>query len=108
VTIDGELTEIHCISSTSPTIHGEEWVTLDLVVRGSASVVHVMNGDTVMAYTDLVIGGATVEDFGEPATGEGRPLTGGYVALQSESHPIQFRQILLRPLPENEETGGNQ
>ncbi|MGD2121374.1 MAG: DUF1080 domain-containing protein [Gemmatimonadota bacterium] len=108
VAIHGNQVQDHCINSDGPTIHGEEWVTLDLVVRGASSVVHVMNGDTVMAYTDLVIGGATEEEFGEPAQGEGQPLTGGYIAIQSESHPVQFRQILLRPLPEDDTTGGNQ
>ncbi len=108
VSIDGEQVRDHCITADAPTIHGEEWVTLDLVVRGASSVVHIMDGDTVMAYTDLVIGGATAEEFGEPASNEGQPLAGGYIAIQSESHPIQFRTIRLRPLPEGNDIGGDQ
>ncbi len=108
VMIDGKLREDHCITASAPTIHGEEWVIMDMVVLGDSFVAHIIDGDTVMAYTNLVIGGATVEEFGEPAAAEGQPLAGGYIALQSESHPIQFRQILLRPLtPETERQGGD-
>ncbi|NNM05966.1 MAG: DUF1080 domain-containing protein, partial [Gemmatimonadetes bacterium] len=90
ILIDGQMPEGHCISASAPTVHGEEWVTFEMVVRGGESVVHVIDGDTVMAYSGLVVGGATVEEFGEPARAEGQPLSGGYIALQSESHPIQF------------------
>jgi hypothetical protein len=99
IEIDGAQVEDHCITADAPTIHGEEWVTVDLLVLGDSLIAHVMEGDTVLAYSRPVVGGATVEEFGDPAREDGRPLTGGYIALQSESHPIQFRQVLLRPLP---------
>jgi hypothetical protein len=95
----GSRVEAHCTSAEAPTIHGQEWVTVDLIVLGDSVVYHVMGGDTVMTYSNLTVGGGTVEDFGEAANDEGRPLSHGYIALQSESHPIQFRQVLLRRLP---------
>ena len=73
---------------------------MDIIVRGGSEIVHVIDGDTVMAYARPVVGGATVEEFGEPAREDGRLLTEGYIALQCESHPIQFRQVLLKQLPE--------
>ena len=94
----GSRVEAHCTSAEAPTIHGQEWVTVDLIVLGDSVVYHVMGGDTVMTYSNLTVGGGTVEDFGEAANDEGRPLSHGYIALQSESHPIQFRQVLLRRL----------
>jgi hypothetical protein len=99
IEIDGVLVEDHCITADAPTIHGEEWVTVDLLVLGDSLVAHVMGEDTVLTYSRPIVGGATVEEFGEPAREDGRVLSGGYIALQSESHPIQFRQVLLRPLP---------
>ncbi len=105
ILIDGQMAEAHCISATAPTFHGEEWVTFEMVVRGGESVVHVMGGDTVMAYNAMVVGGATVEEFGELAQAEGQPLTSGHIAIQSESHPTQFRKILLKPLPAGGEHG---
>ncbi len=96
VEMHGALVEDHCISSTSPTYHTEEWVTLDLLVLGDSFIAHVMAGDTVMSYARPVIGGGVVNGFDESVKQDGMPLTGGYIALQSESHPIQFRQVLLR------------
>ena len=98
IEINGSLDETHCISASAPTIHTDEWVTVDILVLGGSYIAHIMNGDTVMAYSHPVVGGATVEEFGEAAMQDGRSLTEGYIALQSESHPIQFRQIPLKQL----------
>jgi len=99
VHIGGELAEQHCITASAPTVHGDEWVTFDLLVLGDSLIVHIMDGDTVLAYSHPVIGGGVVDGFDEAVKEDGRPLTGGYIALQSESHPVQFRQVLLRRLP---------
>ena len=98
VVMEGELIERHCTSARAPTYHGEEWVTVDLVVRGGTSIAHVIGGDTVLAYERPVVGGGVVNGYDEAAKHDGELLTGGYIALQSESHPVQFRQVLLRPL----------
>ncbi len=98
VEIDGALVEEHCITSSAPTYHGEEWVTVDLLVLGDSLIAHIVAGDTVIAYSRPVIGGGTVNGFDETVKRDGRPLTGGYIALQSESHPIQFRQVRLKRL----------
>jgi hypothetical protein len=45
-----------------------------------------------------VIGGGVVSGFDEAEKTDGQRLTAGYIALQSESHPIQFRRVLLRKL----------
>jgi hypothetical protein len=46
-----------------------------------------------------VIGGGVVDGFDPAVKQDGRPLTGGFIALQSESHPVQFRQVRIRRLP---------
>lgn len=99
VVMEGELVERHCTNSTAPTFHGDEWVTVDLLVLGDSLVAHIVEGDTVLTYSKPVIGGGDVAEFGEMAADEGRPLREGYIALQAESHPIQFRQVLVRRLP---------
>ena len=99
VEIDGVLTETHCIEATSRTFRGDEWVTVDLIVRGHESIVHVVDADTVMSYERPVVGGGVVNGFDPSVKQDGSPLSGGYVALQSESHPIQFRSIRIRELP---------
>jgi hypothetical protein len=98
VDIDGEQVEEHCIGARAPTFHGGQWVTLDLLVLGDSLIAHILDGDTVLAYSRPVIGGGEVAGFDPAVKQDGRPLTGGYIAIQSESHPIQFRQILIEQL----------
>ena len=98
VEMEGRLVEEHCIQSSAPTFPGDEWVTVELVVRGSDSVVHLVNGDTVLTYRRPVVGGGVVNGFDPAAKPDGRVLERGYIALQSESHPVQFRRVLLQVL----------
>jgi len=55
-----------------------------------------VNGDTVLAYGQPVIGGGVVAGFDPAAKPDGEALSAGYIALQSESHPIQFRRVQLQ------------
>jgi len=98
VHMGGALVEQHCTESSSATYHSDEWVTVEVVVDGDASITHIVNGDTVITYAQPVIGGGVVSGFDPEAKPDGAPLTGGYIALQSESHPIQFRQVLLQKI----------
>jgi hypothetical protein len=59
---------------------------------------HVVDGNTVLEYSNPLVGGGMVSGHDPAAKTDGNPLTGGYIALQSESHPVQFRQVLLRKL----------
>jgi hypothetical protein len=86
----------HCISSSAPTYHSEEWVTVDLLVLGDSFVARIVDGDTVLTYSHPVIGGGVVSGYDAAVKQDGRRLTGGYIALQSEGHPVQFRQVLLK------------
>lgn len=101
VVIDGELVEQHCTSSHSRTVHTDEWVTVDLLVLGDSLIAHVMDGDTVLMYSRPVVGGADSTELAGSRLEDGQPLTSGYIAIQSESHPTQFRQILIKELPRN-------
>ncbi len=47
----------HCTNSSSPTFHGEEWVTFELEVHGDSIIHHLINGDTVMTYSKPQVGG---------------------------------------------------
>ena len=92
VIIDGKLVEQHCITSTSDTYHGEEWVHFELVVYGDSLIHHIVEGDTVLTYSKPRIGGDVPEGF---PMAQGTPLTSGYIALQAESHPYDFRKVEL-------------
>jgi len=96
VVMDGELITQHCVSSSSKTYHGDEWVTVEMEVRGDEFIGHVIDGETVIAYSEPQIDGDNkAEDYPVP---DGTPLSEGYIALQAESHPIEFRKVELLDL----------
>ncbi len=101
VVIDGTLIEQHCTNSNARTVHTDEWVTLYLLVLGDSLIAHIIDGDTVLSYTRPVVGGADSLALASAGLQEGQPLSRGYIAIQSESHPTQFREISIRVLPGN-------
>jgi hypothetical protein len=82
----------------TPGTHVEEWVTVDLVVHGGDVIQHLVDGAAVLTYEHPVVGGGVVDGYDPAVKIDGTPLGGGYIALQSESHPIQFRQVLIKEL----------
>ena len=98
VNIDGQTARSHCVNSTSKTFDGDQWVRVEAIVWGDSLVKHIVNGDTVMTYTNVRIGGGNVNGHDPSKKIDGRPLKSGYIALQSEGHPIEFRKVELRVL----------
>jgi hypothetical protein len=95
VVYEGELDETHCISSTSPTFDGDQWVMAEALVLGGERIVHYVNGEPVIDYGGTIYGGGVVSGHRPDMKPDGEPLTEGYIALQSEGHPIQFRRVEL-------------
>lgn len=95
VDIDGSQAAKHCIASAAPTIGDDSWVRVELLVEGSDRAVHFVEGKPVIEYGNLAYGGGVVNGHDPAMKPDGEPLTSGYIALQSESHPIQFRRIEL-------------
>jgi hypothetical protein len=98
VVMEGRLVTQHCINSTSETYHGEQWVRVEVLVLGDSLIRHIVNGDTVLEYSKPQIGGGTVNRFDPAVKKDGTPVTDGYIALQSESHPIDFRKVEILDL----------
>lgn len=98
IVYQGVFTDIHCIDSSAPTFHGEEWVHVEVVVDEDRLVEHFVNGESVMQYGGLTTGGGIVSGHRPELKPEGAPLKQGYIALQSEGHPIQFRNIAILDL----------
>jgi Domain of Unknown Function (DUF1080) len=94
VVMNGNLVTQHCINSSSKTYHGDQWVRVDVHVLGD-SVKHVVEGKTVLTYEKPQIGGGSVNNFNPAVKQDGALLTEGYIALQAESHPIEFRKVEL-------------
>ena len=97
VDINGAQARGHCVGSRSKTHPLNEWVRFEAIVRGD-TIRHVVNSDTVLVYTRPRVGGGNVSGHDPAAKKDGTPLTGGWIALQSEGHPIDFRRVEIREL----------
>jgi Domain of Unknown Function (DUF1080) len=95
VVYKGKLDERHCITSSSRTIEKDEWVKAELVVYGDSLVTHIINGDTVLQYSKPQIGGNVVKNYDPKIKMDGKLLSEGFIALQSEGQPIDFRKVQL-------------
>ena len=84
----------HCISSNSNTYHNEDWISVEFVVYSDSIVHHIINKDTVMSYSNIKIGGEYLSDNFIDRIGE--PLKEGFISLQSEGHPIEFKNIRIK------------
>src|SRR5690606_23494745 len=95
VVFRGRLDETHCIQGEAPTIDGDRWVTAEALVLGGERIVHLIDGEPVIEYGGIVYGGGVVSGHRPEMKPDGEPLERGYIALQSEGHPIQFRRVEL-------------
>lgn len=94
VEMNKELVTTHCIDSNSDTFYGDQWVELEVEVRNDSLISHYVNGKKVIEYEHPVVGG----EYNSLTELEGKPLITGYISLQSESHPVEFKNIFLLPL----------
>ncbi len=100
IDIDGARQPVHCTTSSGPTIPNGTWTALELEVSPSGQVTEKINGAVVFRYSNLALDPA---DPMPPAAAEARRLIAerggvlalkeGYIALQSEGHPVAFKDI---------------
>ena len=98
IVYQGKTYDGHCLNSSSETYPPDEWVKAELIVWADSLVSHVINGDTVLQYSRPTMGGGVVDGYDSAIWQPGKPLTSGFVALQSEGQPIRFRNIFIRDL----------
>ena len=100
VVMDGKLIRQHCTDSKSKTYHGDQWVTAEVEVHGSKLIRHKVEGATVLEYNlpQLDDRDARARKL-IPADGN-KIISSGYLSLQAESHPVEFRKVELMKLAE--------
>jgi len=99
VVYEGKLWTPHCTNSKSQTYHGNQWVTAEVEAHGNGKIIHRVNGEQVLEYEKPQL---------DPNDGDAKKLIkdgnvmiyGGYISLQSESHPVEFRKVEIRKLAE--------
>jgi hypothetical protein len=99
VIFEGKMDPRHCINSRSKTYNGDQWVTAELIVLGDSLITHIINGDTVLQYTKPQIGGGVANRYDPKIKIDGKLLKEGFIALQSEGQPVDFRRIEIKVLP---------
>ncbi len=98
VVMNGKQITDHCISAECKTYYGEEWITAEVIVNKD-SIKHYIDKKLVISYSNPTIGGQFLETTSkEIQAKKGQILTSGFISLQSESHPIGFKNIEILEL----------
>jgi hypothetical protein len=100
VVMDGKLFTPHCVNSKSETYHGDQWVSVELEVRGNKLIRHKINGETVIEYSEPQLDEKDPDAKKLIEAGADKMLAGGTISLQSEGHPVEFRNVRLKRLEE--------
>jgi len=98
IVMNDQLVTRHCINSKSKTYHGDQWVKIELEVHGNDLVRHKINGQVVMEYARPQLDEKDADAKKLIAAGADEMLSEGYISLQAESHPCEFRNIKIMPL----------
>ena len=96
VIYQGKLHTQHCTNSTSPTLDGDQWVKAEVEVL-NGHFKHWINGKVVIEY-DAAQYDPNDTDAKTLIKDGKLPIAGGTVSLQSESHPVEFRNIEIMKL----------
>jgi hypothetical protein len=75
------------------TFHGDQWVTIEIDVQGS-KIAQFVNGEEVIRFEDPRYNPKN-ETAAKFIVDGNDKITSGYISLQSNSHPIDFRKIEL-------------
>lgn len=97
IVIDGKLITQHCNSSTSPTFDGDQWVRVTVEVHSDSLIRNYVNGKLVFQFSKPQL---------DPDDPDGRRLLrhepmilkNGYIAIQAESAPTEFKEIEIKEI----------
>lgn len=97
VRLHGKLFKRHCTDSRSKNYLDDVWVKCEFEVRGNRMIRHKIDGRVVLEF---------YQPQYDPTDATAKPLikngnlmvSSGTISLQSESHPVEFRNIRLKDL----------
>ena len=81
------------------TYHGDQWVTVEVEVHGEQTIKHIIDGKVVLSYEQPQLDPRDA-DARKLIVSDNKLLSKGFISLQSESHPVEFRKVELLPLAE--------
>jgi hypothetical protein len=97
---NGQLTTTHRTSAKSKVYMGDDWVTIEIEVRGGKLIKHILDGETVISYSEPQLDPRDPHSRQLMEKGAPKMLESGYIAIQAETHPTQFPRIEILPLDE--------
>jgi hypothetical protein len=75
------------------TFHGDQWVTLEIDIKDGI-ITHFVNGEEILTYKNPVFN--SEHELGKTfVKNDDVSVVDGYISLQSNSHPIDFKRIEL-------------
>jgi hypothetical protein len=89
---DDSLVTVHCPSISPRTIDGQKWNTIEVEVRADSLFRHILNGEVVAEYYNPQYDPGD-EDAQKFISNGSLKLSEGYIAIQAETHPTEFRKI---------------
>ena len=95
IVMNNELIKIHCTNSQSRTYHGDQWITMEVEVLGDESIKQWINGELVLQYQQPQLDPDDADAQRLIQAGAPIALASGHIALQAETHPIEFRKVEL-------------
>lgn len=95
VEIDGKKNESFCTPPTvKRTFHGDQWVTLEIDVK-EGKIAHFVNVEEILRFENPKFNPA--DELGKAFIVNGNDVVkDGFISLQSNSHPIDFRKIEIK------------
>lgn len=92
VEIDGKRNSSYCTPATvKRTFHGDQWVTAEIDVR-DGRITHFVNGEIILQFENPRLDSAHA--LAKNLIVNGNDIVkDGYISLQSNSHPMDFRKI---------------
>lgn len=97
VVINGKLVTQHTNDSNSPTFRGDDWVSCEARLFEDGRFEHYIDGKKVFEYRDIQLD-PNDADAKKLIKGTDLLIKRGWISLQSESHPCEFRNIMIRKL----------
>lgn len=92
VTVNGKRNESYCTAANiKQTFHGDQWVTLEIEVR-DGKIKHFVNGEEILQYEDPRFDPKNEIAKSFIVNGDDK-VKSGYISLQSNSHPIDFKSV---------------
>lgn len=97
VVMNGKLITQHCTDSTSPTFKKNVWVKCEIEVHGNGIVAHWIDGKKVLEYEKIQYDPNDADAKRLIQNGE-LMISHGSISLQSESHPVEFKNLEIKQL----------